>query len=64
MTIAEHILEVLKSQERSKSWLAEKINITKQAIHYKFKSDSFTAEELIKISKVLGINLEELKEKI
>jgi len=64
MTVAEYILEVLSTQERPKSWLAEKIDISKQAIHYKFKSNSFTAEELLRIAKVLNINLEELKEKI
>jgi DNA-binding XRE family transcriptional regulator len=64
MTIAEHILQVLKSQERSKPWLADKIGITRQTIQYKFKSNSFTAEELIQISRVLNINLEELKDKM
>lgn len=64
MTVAESILKVLKSQERSKSWLAEKIDISKQTIHYKFKSNSFTAEDLLKVAKVLNINLEELKNQI
>lgn len=64
MNVAEYILEILEKQERPKAWLAEKINITKQTIQYKFNNNSFTAEELIKIAKVLNINLEELKEKI
>ena len=64
MTIAEYILEVLQSQERPKTWLAEKIDISKQTIRYKFNNNSFTAEDLIKIAKVLNINLEELKDKI
>jgi len=64
MNIAEYILGVLQSQERPKTWLADKIDISKQAIHYKFKSNSFTAEELLRIARVLGINLEELKEKV
>jgi len=64
MKIAEYILEVLNSQERAKSWLADKINISKQAINYKFKSNSFTGEEVFKITKVLNINLEEMREKI
>jgi len=63
MKIADYILEVLNSQERAKSWLADKINISKQAINYKFKNNSFTAEELIDVSEVLNINLEEFKEK-
>jgi len=64
MTIANYILNILQTQERQKSWLADKIGITRQAINYKFKSNTFTAEELLKISKVLNINLEELKDQI
>lgn len=64
MTVAEKILEILQSQERSKSWLAEKTDITKQAMNYKLKHNSFTAEELLKLAKVLNIDLEELKKEI
>jgi len=64
LTIAQYILNILELQERQKSWLAEKVGITKQAIGYKFKNDSFTAEELIRIAKFLNFNLEELKDKI
>ena len=63
MKVAEYILEVLNSQERQKSWLADKTNISKQAINYKFKNNSFTAEELLILSEILNINLEELKVK-
>jgi len=63
MKVADYILEVLNSQERQKSWLADKTNISKQAINYKFKNNSFTAEELLILSEVLNINLEELKDK-
>jgi len=64
MKVAEYILEILNSQERQKSWLADKVNISKQAMNYKFKNNSFTAEELFEITKVLNINLEEMREKI
>jgi len=64
VTIAQYILNILESQERQKSWLADKVGITKQTIGYKFKNDSFTAEELIRIAKFLNFNLEELKDKI
>lgn len=63
MNIAEYILGILQSQERTKTWLADKIDISKQAIHYKFKSNSFTAEELLRIARILGIDLNGLKEK-
>jgi len=63
MFVAKYILQILKSQERGKTWLADKIGITKQVIHYKFSNNSFTADDLLKIAdvKVLNINLEELK---
>jgi len=64
MKVADYILEVLNSQERQKSWLADKVNISKQAMNYKFKNNSFTAEELFEITKVLNINLEEMRGKI
>ena len=64
MKVAEYILEILNSQERQKSWLADKVNISKQAMNYKFKNNSFTAEELFEITKVLNINLEEMRDKI
>jgi len=64
MKVADYILEILNSQERQKSWLADKVNISKQAMNYKFKNNSFTAEELFEITKVLNINLEEMRDKI
>jgi len=64
MKVADYILEILNSQERQKSWLADKVNISKQAINYKFKNNSFTAEELFEVTKVLNINLEEMRDKI
>ena len=64
MKVADYILKILNSQERQKSWLADKVNISKQAINYKFKNNSFTAEELFEITKVLNINLEEMRDEI
>jgi len=64
MKVSDYILEILNSQERQKSWLADKVNISKQAINYKFKNNSFTAEELFEITKVLNINLEEMRDEI
>ena len=64
LTVAEYILNVLNFQERAKSWLADKVVISKQAINYKFNHNSFTAEELFDITYVLNINLEEMRDKI
>jgi len=64
MKVADYILKILNSQERQKSWLADKVNISKQAMNYKFKNNSFTAEELFEVARVLNINLEEMRDKI
>jgi len=62
MFVSEYISNILKSQERQKNWLADKINISKQTAGYKLKHNSFTAEELFDIADVLCINLEVMRE--
>jgi len=62
MFVSEYISNILKKQERQKSWLADKIPISKQTAGYKLKHNSFTAEELFDIADVLCINLEEMRE--
>jgi DNA-binding XRE family transcriptional regulator len=44
--------------------LADKVGITRQSIGYKLKENSFTANELLRIAKVLGIDLNELKDMV
>jgi hypothetical protein len=64
MTVSEHIEQHRKAQGREKIWLAGQLGITKQVLNYKFMNNSFTAEELVMLGKVLNINLEELKNQI
>ena len=64
MDIGEYIQQVLKGQGRSQVWLADKIGIHDKTFSGKLKRNSITGEELLKIGKILGINLEELKEEI
>lgn len=64
MDIGEYIQQVLKEQGRSQVWLADKIGIHDKTFSGKLKRNSITGEELLKIAKVLGINLEELKGEI
>lgn len=61
MIISKYILQILESQERPRVWLAEKIDISRQSIRYKFNNNGFTADDLVKIAIVLNIDLEELK---
>ena len=64
MDIGEYIQQVLKEQGRSQVWLADKIGIHDKTFSGKLKRNSISGEELLKIAKVLGINLEELKVEI
>lgn len=64
MNIAEYIEQVLKDQRREKIWLADKLNITKQIMNYRFKNNNFSANELMTISKELGIDLNKLRDEI
>jgi plasmid maintenance system antidote protein VapI len=61
MYIGEHIQKILDEQGRSQVWLADKIGINDKTFSGKLKRNSITGEELLRIAKVLGINLEELK---
>lgn len=62
MNIGKYILKVLDEQGRSQTWLAEQMNINVKTFSGKLKRDFITGDELLKIAKLLNINLEELKE--
>lgn len=61
MNIGEYIQKVLDEQGRSQVWLADQIGIHDKTFSGKLKRNSISGEELLRIAKVLGINLEELK---
>lgn len=62
MTVTEFIEQHRKEQGREKIWLAEKLGITKQVLNYKFTNNSFTAEELVSLGKLLNMDLNKLKD--
>jgi hypothetical protein len=62
MTVTEFIEQYRKEQGREKIWLAEKLGITKQVLNYKFTNNSFTAEELVSLGKLLNMDLNSLKD--
>lgn len=64
MNIGNLIFDELKNQGRKKVWLAEKIGIPNSTLSDKIKKDTFSAEELIKLSIFLDIDLEYIKEKV
>lgn len=64
VTVGRYISNVLKEQGRQKTWLAAQLNISKEGLNYKIREDAFRANELIKISRMLNIDLEKMKEEI
>lgn len=64
MNIANVISETIEEQRHDIKWVAEKVNVPYTTFLYKLKNDNFLAAELLKIGKLLNIDLEELKNKI
>jgi hypothetical protein len=64
LNVAEYILQTIESQGRSKAWVSEQVDIKYRTFLDKLERNSFTAVELLKLSIVLNIDLEELKEKV
>jgi len=64
MNIGEYILLVLKDQGRSQVWLADKLDIHEKTFSNKLRRNSITGDELLKIAKLLNIDLEKLKNDI
>lgn len=61
MTAAELIAKRLEQQGRTNVWLYDNLGISKTALWKKFKNDTFTANELIKIGVMMDLDLNEFK---
>jgi transcriptional regulator with XRE-family HTH domain len=61
MSLGKYIKDRIKSQGRTIAWVADRMNINERTFAGKLNRDSITGEDLIKISHILGINLEQLK---
>jgi len=64
MNTGQYILSVLKDQGRSQVWLADKLGVHEKTFSNKLRRNSITGDELLKIAKLLSINLEKLKNNI
>lgn len=62
MKVSDVINEELEKQERGISWLADKVNMKYKTLYDKLKNDTIRGDELLKIGKVLNIDLNKLKE--
>lgn len=61
--ISEYISNTIKQQGRKNNWVADQCNISYSTFISKLNNDTFTAIELIRIAKILNIDLNELKGK-
>lgn len=61
--LSDYIAEVIKEKGHTKTWVAEKAEINYKTFIDKLTRDTINGKELLRIAKVLGVNLEELKEK-
>jgi hypothetical protein len=62
MKLSEYISQVIEKQGRTKTWVAEQSDIKYKTFVDKLTFNRFTAEELLRIAKVLNIDLNKLKE--
>jgi hypothetical protein len=61
MNISEYINQKIEEQGRQKNWIAEQLGTNYKTFCYRLKNNSLTAEELIKLSDILGFDMNELK---
>lgn len=62
MKLSEHISKVIEDQGRTKVWVAEQSDINYKTFVDKLTRNTITGEELLRVSKVLNIDLNKLKE--
>ena len=62
MNILEEIKNNLKNKGLKQSYIAEQLNISNQSFWYKLQNNTFKIDELFKLAKILGINLNKFKE--
>lgn len=57
VAVSDTIKELLKVKQVSQVELAEKLGMSKQNINNKFKRNTFSPDELVKIAEILGMQL-------
>lgn len=64
MNLGEHISNIIEQQGRTKVWVAEQSGINYKTFVDKLTRDTLKGIDLLKVAKVLNIDLEKLKEEI
>jgi hypothetical protein len=62
MNLGQYIENIIEQQGRSKQWVSDRLNMNYKTFFYRLKNDSLKATDLLVIAKLLGIDLNELKE--
>ncbi|MBR0519381.1 helix-turn-helix transcriptional regulator [bacterium] len=62
MNLSEVIKENLKNKGLKQSFLSKQLNISDQLLSHKLSNNTLRTDELFKIAKILGINLNKFKE--
>ena len=62
MNLSEVIKENLKNKGLKQSFLSKQHNISDQLLSHKLSNNTLRTDELFKIAKILGINLNKFKE--
>ena len=61
LNIGKITTNLIQEQGRTKVWVADKIGVNYKTFVDKLKNDRFDAKELIRLSEVIGLDLEKLK---
>jgi len=64
MNLADYISSIMEQQGRTKVWVAEQIGMKYKTFFDKLTRNTIKGDELLRIAKVLNIDLEKLKDKI
>ena len=64
MNLGDYIKQEIEKQGRTQKWVAEQMNVDRKTFNRKLKTDYFTAQELLQVSKILNLDLNKLKESV
>ena len=64
MNLGKYISDIIDSQGRDKKWVAEQIGVQYRTFLYRLERNGLLGEDLLKLSKVLGIDLNNIRESV
>lgn len=64
ISVSEFVQSKLDESKKNANWLANEMKISPSSIYGKLERDSFNAYDLLKISKIFNLSLEDILEKV